>query len=132
MDTQRDDVFSKILRGEIPSYKIYEDDYVYAFLDIEPVMEGHTLVIPKKYAKWVWEIEDIKEVMVACQKIANHFKKLTSQDVVYSLIHGEGVPYAHIHLIPKEDNRLNDALRSVTGKLDFEKAEDIKNKYKLD
>lgn len=129
---QRDDVFSKILRGEIPAFKIYEDEYVLAFLDIEPVMEGHTLVVPKKYAKWVWDIVDIKEVMQACQKIANHFKKVTNQEVVYSLIHGEGVPYAHIHLIPKQDNRFNDAMRSITGKLDFEKAEDIRNKYKLD
>jgi histidine triad (HIT) family protein len=129
---QRDDVFSKILRGEIPAYKIYEDEFVLAFLDIEPVTEGHTLVIPKKYAKWVWEIEDIKEVMMACQKIANHFKKVTSQEIVYSLIHGEGVPYAHIHLFPKHDERFNEAIRALSGKLDFDKAEDIRNKYKLD
>lgn len=48
---QHDDIFSKIVRGEIPCYKIYEDDFVLAFLDVKPVTEGHTLVIPKKYAR---------------------------------------------------------------------------------
>ncbi len=128
---QQDDIFSKILRGEIPCYKIYEDDFVLAFLDVKPVTEGHTLVIPKKYARWVWDVEEIGQLMDACKKIANHFKSVTKQDVVYSFVHGEGVPYAHIHIFPKADDKYTAMLNSISGSLDFNKAEEIKNKYKL-
>ncbi len=128
---QRDDIFSKILRGEIPCFKIFENEHVLAFLDVKPVTEGHTLVIPKKFARWVWDVEEIDELMSACKQIANHFKTVTGQDVVYSFIHGEGVPYAHIHIFPKENEEYTKMLGSISGSLDFDKADEIRNKFKL-
>jgi len=97
-------VFCKIVAGEIPSYKIYEDEKYLAFLDIYPSAEGHTLVIPKKHVEWVWdlpagrqEVEELGEYFEVVGKIARHFREV-SRDIVRSNIDGWQVPHAHIHL----------------------------------
>ncbi|MEY3421494.1 MAG: hypothetical protein RIR48_1786 [Bacteroidota bacterium] len=95
-------IFSRIVAGEIPCYKIHEDDDFLAFLDVYPLVKGHTLVIPKKEIDYIFDIDDEKlaEMMVFSKKVAKAIKKtIPCQKVGVSVI-GLEVPHAHIHLIP--------------------------------
>lgn len=96
-----DCIFCKIINGEIPSHKVYEDDSYLAFLDIRPLNPGHTLVIPKEHLRWVWDSPDAGRYFGIAQKIALAQKKVFATDYVVSLIFGEEVPHAHIWLIPR-------------------------------
>ncbi len=101
-----DSIFMKIIAGEIPCHKIYEDDTVLAFLDIEPRTEGHTLVIPKvNPAEFVWDLDDVTydALMGAVRKIARHLREKTGKKYIHEAIVGTDVPYAHIHLVPFDD-----------------------------
>lgn len=97
-----DSIFTKIINGEIPSHKIYEDDDVYAFLDIHPITEGHTLVIPKKQVEFVWDLddEDYAKLTMAAKKIALRIRETLGVPYVGEQIVGTDVPHAHIHLVP--------------------------------
>lgn len=94
-------VFCKIVAGEIPSHKVYEDDNFLAFLDIRPLNIGHTLIIPKKHYRWVWDVPNIGEYYQVVGKIANALKKAFETDYVVSLVFGEEVEHAHIWLVPR-------------------------------
>lgn len=103
-----DCIFCKIINGEIPSFKVYEDEKVFAFEDINPVSEGHTLVIPKKHAQDLWEIpaEDLAAVHVASKKIIQGIKDVLNPIGVACLqLNGKGVNqvvmHYHLHLIPR-------------------------------
>lgn len=95
-------IFTKIIKGEIPSHKIYEDELVFAFLDIHPAQSGHTLVIPKKQIEFVWDLpdEDYQAVMAAAKKIAVHMRETLGVKYVGEKIVGVDVPHAHVQLIP--------------------------------
>ena len=95
-------IFQKIIDGEIPAHKIYEDDRVLAFLDIFPTNTGHTLVIPKQAVEFVWDLpaDDYAYLMTATQKLARHLRSQLSYQYVGSQIVGVDVPHAHVHLIP--------------------------------
>lgn len=95
-------LFSKIITGDIPSHKIYEDELVYAFLDIYPVTPGHTLVVPKRQVEFVWDLtdEDYQALMQAVQKIARHHRDALAVPYIGEQIMGTDVPHAHVHLIP--------------------------------
>ena len=95
-------IFSKIAAGEIPSYKIAENDEFYAFLDINPVTQGHTLVIPKKEIDYIFDIDDatLGRMMIFAKKIAAAIKKAVPCTRVGVAVIGLQVPHAHIHLIP--------------------------------
>ena len=95
-------IFSKIISGEIPSYKIAEDDYFFAFLDINPLVEGHTLVIPKKEVDYLFDLDDetLADLNVFAKKVAQAIDKSISCIRVGVLVLGTEVPHAHIHLIP--------------------------------
>jgi histidine triad (HIT) family protein len=95
-------IFSKIIKGEIPSHKIYEDDKYFSFLDINPIQPGHTLVIPKKEVDDVFDLDDetYKGLWLTCKKIAPAIKKATNAQRIGVKIVGLEVPHAHIHLIP--------------------------------
>lgn len=95
-------IFSKIVKGEIPSYKIAEDENFYAFLDINPLAKGHTLVIPKKETDYYFELDDelIAGINVFCKKIAVAIKKVIDCERIGVAVIGLEVPHAHIHLIP--------------------------------
>ena len=95
-----DCVFCKIVKGGIPAYKIYEDKDFLAFLDIAPFTEGHTLVIPKKHYRWVWDLPNVKEYFSVAAKIANHYRKVFKNDFVASVVWGMLVPHAHIQILP--------------------------------
>lgn len=95
-------IFSKIATGEIPSYKIAEDDKHYAFLDIFPINEGHTLVIPKKETDYLFDLpsEELAELTVFAQRVAKAMGKAIACKRVAVLVLGLEVPHAHLHLVP--------------------------------
>lgn len=98
----QDSIFTKIINGEIPSYKIYEDDATFAFLDIHPITPGHVLVVPKKQVEFVWDLDDndYLALMNAAKKIAKHLQSILQVPYVGQQIIGVDVPHAHVHLIP--------------------------------
>lgn len=95
-------IFSKIAAGEIPSYKIAEDDRYFAFLDIKPLVKGHVLVIPKKETDYIFDVDDdtLAQMMVFAKRIAVAIKKVVPCKRVGVAVIGLEVPHAHIHLIP--------------------------------
>jgi len=99
-----DCVFCKIVKGEIPSYKVYEDEKFIAFLDIKPRNPGHTLVIPKEHFRWVWDVPYLGEYFEVVGKIANAIRKAMNTQWVVALVIGEEVPHAHIWLVPRFKN----------------------------
>ncbi|MEW6063369.1 MAG: HIT family protein [Nanoarchaeota archaeon] len=94
-------IFCKIARKEIPSNIIYEDKDYFAFLDINPRNPGHTLVIPKKHYRWVWDVKEIEEYYKIVGKVANAIRKAMNTEWVVSLVLGEEVPHAHVWLVPR-------------------------------
>ena len=108
-----DCIFCKIVKGELPSYKVYEDDDFFAFLDTNPLSAGHTLVIPKEHARWVWDIKNIGTYFDVTRKIAKAMQKAFGIEMIQSKIIGDEMFHAHIWLFtnPKE---------STGDKKDFE------------
>ena len=96
------DIFSKIAAGEIPSYKCAESDKFYAFLDINPVAKGHTLVIPRREVDYIYDMDDdeLAEYQVFAKRVAVALKKSFPCKKVAQVVLGLEVPHAHIHLIP--------------------------------
>ncbi len=97
-------VFSKIVRGEIPCYKIYEDERTMAFLDIAPETPGHTLVIPKVEVDKIYELspEDYQAVWETVRKVATRMEKVLGKRTLMKVI-GTDVPHAHVHLMPFDE-----------------------------
>lgn len=98
-------LFTKIIKGELPSYKIYEDDKTYAFLDIEPETPGHTLVVPKVEVDKIYDLdqEDYDAVMATVKKLAKHFDKVLGERIMIKIV-GTDVPHTHVHLLPVNEN----------------------------
>ena len=96
------DIFSKIAAGEIPSYKCAESDKFYAFLYINPVAKGHTLVIPRREVDYIFDMDDdeLAEYQVFAKRVATALKKAFPCKKVAQVVLGLEVPHAHIHLIP--------------------------------
>jgi len=97
-----DSIFTKIIKGEIPSHKIYEDDKTFAFLDIHPLTEGHVLVIPKVQVEFIWDLEpdDYQALMATVQKVGAHLRELMEAEYVGVEVIGVDVPHAHVHVVP--------------------------------
>lgn len=95
-------IFSKIIAGEIPSYKIAEEDRFYAFLDIHPMSKGHTLVVPKQETDYLFDLDDalLGDMAVFAKKVAKAIEKAVPCNRVGVMVIGLEVPHAHIHLIP--------------------------------
>jgi histidine triad (HIT) family protein len=95
-------IFSRIIAGEIPCYKIAEDENFFAFLDIRPMTKGHTLVVPKLEVDYIFDLDDttIANMMVFAKKVAKAIEKSVSCTRVGVTVIGLEVPHAHIHLIP--------------------------------
>lgn len=103
-------IFSKIVNGEIPSYKVAEDERYYAFLDINPLQKGHTLVVPKKETDYIFDLtdEELAGLMVFAKRVAKAIGKCIPCQRVGVAVLGLDVPHAHIHLVPLNDgNDLN-------------------------
>lgn len=98
-------IFSKIANGEIPSYKIAEDEKYFAFLDINPLSKGHTLVIPKKETDYLFDIDDdtLAGMMVFAKKVAVALKQAIPCLRIGVAVLGLEVPHAHIHLVPLQN-----------------------------
>ena len=98
-------VFTKIIQGEIPSYKIYEDDKTCAFLDIHPEVKGHTLVVPKKEVDKIYELpdEDYQALMATVKKLSKHLETKLGVRILWKVV-GTDVPHAHVHLTPLDEN----------------------------
>lgn len=95
-------IFSRIINGEIPCYKIAENDRFFAFLDINPLMEGHTLVVPKHETDYIFNIDDdeLGQMMVFAKQVAKKIEKAIPCQRIAVAVIGLEVPHAHIHLVP--------------------------------
>ena len=95
-------IFTKVINGEIPSYKVAENDKFYAFLDINPLSKGHTLVIPKEEVDYVYDLDDdlLGELHIFAKKVALAIEKVIECKRVGVVVYGLDVPHAHVHLIP--------------------------------
>jgi histidine triad (HIT) family protein len=95
-------IFCKIVRGEIPAIKIYEDENFLAFLDIHPQSPGHAQVIPKTHYRWVWDVPNVGTYFELVRKIAKAEQKAFGTEWVLSKIIGDEVPHAHIWVYPED------------------------------
>ncbi|MDB5169967.1 MAG: hypothetical protein JWN82_363 [Candidatus Saccharibacteria bacterium] len=98
----QDSIFTKIIKGEIPCQKIYEDEKTLAFLDIYPTQPGHTLVIPKTQVEFLWDLsdEDYQAVMDTVKKVGRHLREVLNVPYVGVKVIGTDVPHVHVHLVP--------------------------------
>ena len=97
-------IFTKIINGEIPCYKIYEDDKTFAFLDIHPESKGHVLVIPKNEVNKIYDLPDgdYQALMATVKKLSQHMEKVLGQRILWKVV-GTDVPHAHVHLMPLDE-----------------------------
>jgi Diadenosine tetraphosphate (Ap4A) hydrolase and other HIT family hydrolases len=120
-------IFSKIIAGEIPSYKIAEDDRYYAFLDINPLVKGHTLVVPKKEVDYIFDLDDetLADMMVFSKRVAKAIEKAIPCKRVGAAVIGLEVPHTHIHLIPilKESDMHFGKEKQALSKEEFEETQ---------
>ncbi len=107
-------IFTRIINGEIPCYKVAEDENFIAFLDINPLVEGHTLVVPKIEEDYIFDLDDetLAKMMAFAKKVAAQIKAVTECKRVAIAVLGMEVPHAHMHLIPMNSE----------GDVDFKKA----------
>ncbi len=96
-------IFCKLVVGEIPSYKVYEDDSFIAFLDIHPQAPGHVQIIPKQHYRWVWDVPNIGQYFEVAQKVAKAQQKVFDTDWILSKIVGDEIPHAHIWIYPSDE-----------------------------
>ncbi|MDD2935254.1 MAG: HIT family protein [Candidatus Pacebacteria bacterium] len=120
-------LFCKIIKGEIPSTKVYEDENIFAFLDINPNNIGHTLVIPKKHSRNILDIEerDLKNVIMGVQKISQAIKKAVSADGINVMnnnepVAGQVIFHTHFHIIPRFES---DGYKHWKGKTKYAEGE---------
>jgi len=128
-------IFTKIAAGEIPSHKIAENDEFFAFLDINPVAKGHTLVIPKKEVDYLFDIEDemLGRMMVFAKQVAKAMKSAMPCKRIGITVIGLEVPHAHIHLIPitnESDMSFSKEKLSVSQEELIQIASDIRKEIK--
>lgn len=101
--TQTDCIFCKIVSGEIPAHKVYEDEKFLAFLDINPQSPGHVQVIPKEHHRWVWDVPNVGEYFEVVRKVALAQRKAFDTEWVLSRVVGDEVPHAHIWVFPSKE-----------------------------
>lgn len=132
-------LFCKIVNGEIPAYKIYEDEKYLAFLDIAQFTEGHTIIIPKKHFRFIWDIENVSEFYEFAVKVANHYRSL-GYEFIDSASFGRLVPHAHYHLVPnKKDGNdwdkviegIGDLQQDLDRRITKEEADKVLAKFAL-
>lgn len=125
-------IFSRIIAGEIPCYKVAEDDRFFAFLDINPMTKGHTLVVPKQETDYLFDLDDamLADMMVFAKKVAASLQKHMDCARVGVAVIGLEVPHAHIHLIPiKSESDMN--FRNPKLKLSPEEMQEIAENVRL-
>ena len=120
-----DCIFCKIVAGEMPCYKIYEDDNFLAFLDIFPKTSAQMVVIPKTHVRWVWDTPKLGEYYEVVGKIARHIREKNDGEMVRQMVYGLQVAHAHIQLRPGQKNDLDGSQASA------EMLEEWRAKYSL-
>ena len=131
-----DCIFCKIVSGEIPSYKVYEDEEFLGFLDISQIVDGHTLLVPKKHVRWVWEIDNIGKFYEVAKRIVRKMRVVSGDDFVMSVTWGTLVKHGHLHLLPTTNGN-----RDIVGeawvkarearKLGSAELKELAEKYKI-
>jgi len=129
-------IFCKIVKGEIPSYKIYEDEEFLGFLDISQIVDGHTLLISKKHVRWIWDLENVGEFYKVAQKIVKNIQKVTGKEFVASVTLGVMVAHAHLHLLPETEGNADKIWKAWSEarearKLNDKKLKEIEKKFRL-
>ena len=129
-------IFSKIIKGDIPSYKIAEDDRYFAFLDINPLRAGHTLVVPRQETDYVFDLDDeqLAGLIVFSKKVAAAIKNAIPCNRIGIAILGLEIPHAHVHLVPMdsmEDVNFRNPKLKFTSEEFNEIAEKIRRKIIL-
>ncbi len=122
-------IFTRIIKGEIPCYKIAENEHYFAFLDINPLGKGHTLVVPKKHTSYIFSMEDkeLGEMMIFAKKVAKAIETVIPCLRIGVAVIGLEVPHTHIHLVPlNEENDLN--FRKQRPTISKEEMQDIAEK----
>lgn len=127
-------IFSKIIAGEIPSYKVAEDNQFYAFLDIRPMAKGHTLVVPKQETDYLFDLEDelLAAMILFSKKVAAAIKVAIPCQRIGVMVMGLEVPHAHVHLIPMQnegDMNLSNPKLQLTEKEFATIAESIRSAF---
>ncbi|MFQ6010025.1 MAG: HIT family protein [Candidatus Aenigmatarchaeota archaeon] len=125
-------VFCKIVKKEMPAYRVYDDAEFLAFLDIRPLNGGHVVVIPKKHYRWVWDVPKPGEYFKVVDRIANALKKAMDTEWIVSYIIGEAMPHAHIHLLPRfpDDGHGNAINFGAMKEIPKEQMDSIKDRIK--
>lgn len=126
----QDSIFTKIIKGEIPAHKIYEDNRTLAFLTIEPQQPGHTLVIPKEQIDLIWDLSDDAYVYLwqTAKKIALHMGEVLGRRIGVH-VEGLGVPHAHIHLVPFSTTE--EFLSHASGQADQKELAEMAERLKI-
>jgi len=126
-------IFTKIVKGEIPSHKVYEDPLTLAFLDIHPIQPGHTLVIPKSQVEFVWDLpeEDYQALMSTVYKVAQRMREVLGVRFIGEIIEGVEVPHAHVKLIPFDTVAEFRNIPDITAEPDHEALSEIAKKLKF-
>ena len=121
-------IFSKIIQGEIPSYKIYEDDVCLAFLDINPEEKGHTLVVPKVEVDKIYDLDEATytHLLLVAKKLMKNMEEKLGARTIMKVI-GVDVPHAHIHLIPYNENHKEGETLSLSS----EELEEIRQRLSI-
>ena len=120
-------IFCQIVAGKSPCYKVYEDNLFLGFLDIYPHVEGHTLLIPKKHYRWVYDVLEFDKYWLVVLKITKAIQKALNPIFVTYLTYGLQVPHAHIHILPRSEKNQSE-VAPLQGFLEKEKMEEIANK----
>lgn len=130
MEDIEDSIFTKIVKGEIPSHKVYEDALTMAFLDIHPVQPGMTVVIPKKQVEFIWDLpeEDYLAVMSSVYKVAQRIREVLGVHYVGEIVEGVEIPHAHVKLIPFDTMAEFKNVPDVTAEPDHESLAEIAKK----
>ena len=102
LGNMEESIFTRIINGEIPSHKIFEDAKTFAFLDIHPVQPGHTLVVPKQQVRFVWDLDEdgYQALMETVRRVAHQIRTVLGSTYVGEKIEGVDIPHAHVHVIP--------------------------------
>lgn len=131
-----DCLFCKIIKGEVPSYKVWEDENFFAFLNINPINPGHTILVPKKHLDYIFDLEEplYLEIFKTAKKLSEPLKRAVGAKRIALAIEGFVIPHIHIHLVPV--NRVNDLdpNRAKKGNPEelSEMMERIKNEINID
>ena len=127
-------MFTKIIKGEIPSHKVYEDDRTIAFLPLHPIAKGHVLVVPKAQVDQFFDLDDAdyQALMQTVKKVAAHMKKVLKTKRVGLQVVGLDVPHAHIHVIAFDTLDEFRAIEDMTKEPDHAKLADLAEKLRLE